>query len=76
MVNTIAGLESVDAGVREAANGMGLSLLQNLLKVELLLAATIIFARIRTTAIINVGTQPSSAPRSGARRSAIQLSKG
>jgi osmoprotectant transport system permease protein len=56
IVNTIAGLESIDAGVREAANGMGLSPFQSLLKVELPLAAPIILAGVRTAAIINVGT--------------------
>ena len=56
IVNTIAGLESIDAGVSEAADGMGLSPRQRLLKVELPLAAPIILAGIRTAAIINVGT--------------------
>lgn len=56
IVNTIAGLGSVDAGVRESADGMGLSPFQRLLKVELSLAAPIILAGIRTAAIINVGT--------------------
>ncbi|MGT2441071.1 ABC transporter permease (plasmid) [Bradyrhizobium betae] len=56
IVNTVAGLESVDPGVIEAADGMGLSPRQRLLKVELPLAGPIIIAGIRTAAIINVGT--------------------
>lgn len=56
IVNTIAGLESIEDGVSEAADGMGLSPRQRLLKVELPLAAPIILAGIRTAAIINVGT--------------------
>ncbi|MGR9426233.1 ABC transporter permease [Rhizobium leguminosarum] len=56
IVNTVAGLEGVDAGVMEASDGMGLSPRQRLLKVELPLAGPIIIAGIRTAAIINVGT--------------------
>lgn len=54
--NTIAGIESVPRSVREAAEGMGLSPGQVLLKVELPLAAPTILAGIRTSVIVNIGT--------------------
>ncbi|HEX9462225.1 MAG TPA: ABC transporter permease [Alphaproteobacteria bacterium] len=54
--NTIAGLESVPAAVREAATGMGLSPLQVLRQVELPLAGATILAGIRTAVVINIGT--------------------
>jgi len=54
--NTIAGLATVPAAVREAAEGMGLSPLQVLRDVELPLAAPVILAGIRTSAIVNIGT--------------------
>jgi osmoprotectant transport system permease protein len=54
--NTIAGLERVPSAVREAAEGMGLSPLQILRDVELPLAASMIVAGLRTSAIINIGT--------------------
>jgi osmoprotectant transport system permease protein len=54
--NTIAGLASVPAAVRDAAAGLGLSPLQRLTKVELPLAAPTILAGIRISVIINIGT--------------------
>jgi osmoprotectant transport system permease protein len=54
--NTIAGLESVPAPVKEAASGMGLSPAQRLIQVELPLAAATILAGIRISVIINIGT--------------------
>jgi osmoprotectant transport system permease protein len=54
--NTIAGLASVPAAVRDAATGLGLSPLQRLTKVELPLAAPTILAGIRISVIINIGT--------------------
>ena len=54
--NTIAGIATVPAAVREAAEGMGLSPLQLLRQVELPLAAPVILAGIRTSAIVNIGT--------------------
>jgi len=53
--NTYTGINEVDAAVREAAVGMGLSSGQILVKVELPLAVPIIFAGIRTAMVINVG---------------------
>jgi osmoprotectant transport system permease protein len=56
MKNTIAGIASVPAGLRDAGTGMGLSALQLLLKVELPLAAPTILAGIRVSVMINIGT--------------------
>ena len=56
IANTIAGLEGVDPDVRDAADGMGFRPLRRLIQVELPLAAPVIMAGIRTSAIINVGT--------------------
>jgi len=53
---TIAGLEAVPAGVREAARGTGMGQMARLLKVELPLAAPVVIAGIRTSVIINLGT--------------------
>jgi osmoprotectant transport system permease protein len=53
--NTFTGIEEVDASVKEAAQGMGMSDIQILGKVELPLAVPVIFAGIRTAAVINVG---------------------
>ena len=54
--NTIAGIDSVPASVREAAAGMGLSPAQILRDVDLPLAAPTILAGIRTSVIVNIGT--------------------
>lgn len=54
--NTIAGLEQVPASVLEAAKGMGMSRLQILLQIELPLSMKVIFAGVRTSTIINIGT--------------------
>jgi osmoprotectant transport system permease protein len=54
--NTIAGLATVPAAARDAAEGMGFSNLGRLLKVELPLAAPVILAGIRTSVIVNIGT--------------------
>ena len=53
---TLAGLASVPAGVSSVAQGMGMSSVQRLLKVELPLAAPVMLAGIRTSVIINIGT--------------------
>jgi osmoprotectant transport system permease protein len=53
--NTFTGIEEVDASVKEAARGMGMSDIQVLAKVELPLAVPVIFAGIRTATVINVG---------------------
>ena len=54
--NTIAGIEAVPADVREASVGMGMQPLERLLRTELPLAARVIMAGVRTSAVLNVGT--------------------
>lgn len=54
--NAVAGLEGVPIGVREAAEGMGLSPWQRLWQVELPLAAPLILAGIRVSVTIAIGT--------------------
>ena len=54
--NAIAGLEGVPQGVREAADGMGLSARQRLYRVDLPLAAPVILAGIRVSVTIAIGT--------------------
>lgn len=54
--NTYAGIRSVDPAVKEAARGMGMSMLQVTAKVEMRLAMPIILAGIRTSMVVNVGT--------------------
>lgn len=54
--NTLAGLNGVDAGVKEAARGMGMSGWQVLWRVELPSAFTVIVAGIRTSVTINIAT--------------------
>ena len=54
--NAIAGLEGVPHGVREAAEGMGLSGWQRLYQVDLPLAAPFILAGIRVSVTIAIGT--------------------
>jgi osmoprotectant transport system permease protein len=53
--NTYTGITGVDATVKEAAKGMGMSYWQTLFKVELPLAMPVILAGIRTATVINVG---------------------
>jgi osmoprotectant transport system permease protein len=54
--NAVAGLEGVPSGVREAAEGMGLSAWQRLWQVEMPLAAPVILAGIRISVTIAIGT--------------------
>jgi osmoprotectant transport system permease protein len=54
--NAVAGLEGIASGVREAAEGMGLSAWQRLRDVELPLAAPVILAGIRVSVTIAIGT--------------------
>lgn len=60
--NTIAGLASVDPAVVEAAQGTGMTERQTLFRVELPLAAPIILAGIRTSAVWVIGTATLSTP--------------
>jgi osmoprotectant transport system permease protein len=54
--NAIAGLEGVPRGVREAAQGLGLSSWQQLRDVDLPLAAPVILSGIRVSVTIAIGT--------------------
>ncbi|MEQ9443120.1 MAG: ABC transporter permease/substrate-binding protein [Cyclobacteriaceae bacterium] len=53
--NTYAGIKGVDGAIKEAARGMGMTDLQILRMVELPLAASVIFAGVRTAMVINIG---------------------
>lgn len=53
---TIAGLESVPPEVIEVADGLGLRRAQRLLRIELPLAAPVLWAGVRSSVIINIGT--------------------
>jgi osmoprotectant transport system permease protein len=54
--NTIAGLGGVPEAIREAARGVGMTRGEILRRVEMPLAAPVIVAGIRTSAIIGIGT--------------------
>ncbi|ODR82176.1 glycine/betaine ABC transporter, partial [Haladaptatus sp. W1] len=56
LTNTVAGLEDVDESTVAAARGMGMTENQILRKIKLPLALPVIFAGIRTSAVLNVGT--------------------
>lgn len=53
--NTIIGIEGVPDGIRQAAEGLGMTSWQRLWKVELPLAVPVIMAGIRTATVISVG---------------------
>lgn len=53
--NTFVGIQEVSPLVKEAAKGMGMTNRQILTKIELPLAMPVLFAGIRTAAVINVG---------------------
>jgi len=54
--NTISGLESLRPEIHESAQGMGLTPVQTLFRVEFPLALHVIMAGIRTSVVINIGT--------------------
>lgn len=56
MRNTLVGLQGVEGGVLEAARGMGMTRGQQLLRVRLPLAAPIIFAGLRVSLVLVIGT--------------------
>ncbi|GLH79419.1 ABC transporter permease [Bradyrhizobium sp. SSBR45G] len=60
--NTITGLDGVDAGLIEAAKGVGMTERQALTMVELPLALPVIMAGIRTAAVWVIGTATLSTP--------------
>jgi osmoprotectant transport system permease protein len=54
--NTVAGIRSVDAGVLEAARGLGLGQAQVMWQVELPLAMPVLFAGVRMAVVLIVGS--------------------
>ena len=54
--NTLAAIDDIDPGLRESAQGMGMTAGQVLRQVELPLAAPVILAGIRTSVTINIAT--------------------
>jgi osmoprotectant transport system permease protein len=54
--NTIAGLDSVQPDMKDAAKGMGMTPLQILIRIELPNASSSILAGIRTAVVLNIGT--------------------
>lgn len=56
LTNTITGIEDVEESTVEAARGMGMTDTEILQRIELPLAVPVIFAGIRTSAVLNVGT--------------------
>jgi osmoprotectant transport system permease protein len=54
--NTYAGINGVDPAIKEAARGMGMSRWQIAIRMEIPLAMPVIFAGIRTSTVVNVGT--------------------
>ncbi len=53
---TIAGIESVQSSVTEAADGLGMGRMQRLARVELPLALPVLMGGVRSSVIINIGT--------------------
>ncbi len=60
--NTIVGLQGVDGDLREAALGVGMTLRQRLVQVDLPLAAPVIVAGLRTASVWVVGAATLSTP--------------
>jgi osmoprotectant transport system permease protein len=60
--NTVAGIQAVDPSLREAAQGVGMTPRQQLLRVELPLAMPVVVAGLRTAAVFAVGTATLSTP--------------
>lgn len=60
--NSITALNGIDAGLKEAAQGVGMTDRQSLFMVELPLALPVIMAGIRTAAVWVIGTATLSTP--------------
>jgi osmoprotectant transport system permease protein len=60
--NGAAGILGVDAAIKEAADGVGMTSRQRLLQVELPLAAPVIMAGVRTAAVWTIGAATLSTP--------------
>ena len=54
--NTVAGVQGVDPAAVEAARGMGMTPWQALLRVQIPLASPLIFAGLRTSLVLVIGT--------------------
>lgn len=53
--NTVAGIEGVDAAIREAGRGMGMTDGELLRQIELPLAASVIVAGVRIATVVGIG---------------------
>ena len=62
--NTVTGLRGIDTSILEAAQGVGMTRLQSLTKVELPLALPVMMAGIRTASVWVIGTATLSTPSS------------
>ncbi|NBB14082.1 ABC transporter permease subunit [Caulobacter sp. SLTY] len=60
--NGVAGLTGIDPAVREAADGVGMTPAQRLLRVEAPLAAPVVMAGVRTAAVWTIGAATLSTP--------------
>ena len=60
--NAVAGITGVDAGVSEAAKGVGMTDSQRLFRIELPLAAPVIMAGVRTAAVWTIGAATLATP--------------
>ncbi|MBI5263234.1 MAG: ABC transporter permease/substrate-binding protein [Bradyrhizobium sp.] len=60
--NSITALNGIDAGLKEAAQGVGMTERQSLFMIELPLALPVIMAGIRTAAVWVIGTATLSTP--------------
>jgi len=60
--NAVVGVESIDADIREAALGVGMTLRERLWQVEAPLAAPVIMAGVRTAAVWVIGIATLSTP--------------
>ena len=54
--NTVAGIQGVDPAAVDAARGMGMTRWQALARVQLPLASTLVFAGLRTSLVLIIGT--------------------
>jgi osmoprotectant transport system permease protein len=60
--NTVTGLAGIDAAVKEAALGVGMTRAQSLWQIELPLALPVIMAGVRTASVLVIGTATLSTP--------------
>lgn len=60
--NAVAGLVGVPAALREAADGVGMTPAQRLWRVEAPLAAPVVMAGVRTSAVLTIGTAVLATP--------------